>query len=396
MLLSFEVCLEKKGSNAKLIQLDIGAWANLTAERIQPYHQMRVWDGISGAKIDFASDEGQEMGYMVENANTVEALLSTLSSSPSNNIELLSGVEVASISADDSQLPVLSLANGSRIKCRLLVGADGPNSPVRQFTGTESHGWAYNHMGVVATLHIQPEFHQAAAVAFQRFLPLGPIALLPLPNNTATLVWSTHPEIAKSLSALPPLVFCSLVQAAFRLDHVDLAYLTSHDMLTDPANLADQLKWRLGLLTNDDNPHQLPSILDVDTGSVATFPLAMRHVDDYVFDHVALIGDAAHTVHPLAGQGLNQGLSDADSLATALDDAVSLGQDIGALHVLQSYSRARYFDNNAMLGVVDKLHKLYSTSSWPMVMIRSVGLQAVDRLDFAKRFLMRQAGSRPS
>ena len=357
---------------------------------------MKVWDGVSGAKIDFACDEGQNMGCMVENSNTVDALLSTLSHCHSNNIELLSGVEVTSISADNDQLPVLSLANGTRIKCRLLVGADGPNSPVRQYTGSESHGWAYNRMGVVATLHTQPDLHQEAVVAYQRFLPSGPIALLPLPNNTATLVWSTLPEIAKLLSALPPLVFCSLVQAAFRLDHVDLAYLTSHDMLTHPANLADQLNWRLSLLTDDDNPHHLPSILDVDTDSVAAFPLALRHVDDYVFDHVALIGDAAHTVHPLAGQGLNQGLSDAASLATALDDAVSLGQDIGALHVLQSYSRARYFDNNVMLGVVDKLHKLYSTSNWPIVMIRSMGLQAIDKLDFAKRFFMRQAGSRPS
>jgi len=129
----------------------------------------------------------------------------------------------------------------------------------------------------------------------------------------------------------------------------------------------------------------------VQEGSVAPFPLKMRHADSYITERIALVGDAAHTIHPLAGQGLNQGQGDVASLLRTITTAVESGQDIGSQLALEQYNSERYVANNALLGVCDKLHKLYSFESGPIVPLRSWGLQTVNSLGFLKGFLMRRA-----
>ena len=378
----------------------IGAWQELDHARVQPYQGMQVWDGISGARIEFdwqAKPPGpdQTIAYMVENANLVSALLKRLDGL--GGLDMIDGSRVANISlgppaavapvdgVDLSGWPHVTLPNGRTLAARLLIGADGPNSPVRAFADIPSRGWDYEQHGVVATLRLAraPD----AAVAYQRFLPTGTAALLPLPGPHASLVWATTPANAALLKSLPPADFVAMVNAAFRLRVVDLAYMHSI-----PSGQADELAWRLPhtppLASGAQVPH---SVLDVQAGSVASFPLRFRHADAYALDRVALVGDAAHSVHPLAGQGLNMGLGDAAALARNVEYSVQHGRDVGDQISLEGYCAERYEPNHRLMGVVDKLQKLYSYSAAPVVGVRSLGLGAVNALQPVKEFLMRQA-----
>jgi ubiquinone biosynthesis monooxygenase Coq6 len=176
-----------------------------------------------------------------------------------------------------------------------------------------------------------------------------------------------------------------MINAAFRLSPVDIAFL--HQL---SSGQGDEFSWR-EKHTSSDRSVIPQSIKGIQAGSVASFPLKMRHADTYIGSRIALIGDAAHTIHPLAGQGLNQGQEDVQSLVRTLEFAVEHGQDIGDPLSLESYTAERYAANNALLGVVDKLHKLYSVESGPLVPLRSLGLSAVNSVGPLKAFFMRQA-----
>jgi ubiquinone biosynthesis monooxygenase Coq6 len=258
---------------------------------------------------------------------------------------------------------------------------------VRTFAGIEARGFDYNRHGVVASLKLEgpgwggPE-HK---IAYQRFLPTGPIAMLPLPGDMATLVWSTTPERAATLKSLSQNDFVAMVNAGFRLSPTDLEYLH-----TLSSGQTEEVAWREK--HTPVNERAIPMrVADVQAGTVASFPLRMRHADTYTGERVALVGDAAHTIHPLAGQGLNQGQGDAAALVRTISHAVRTGQDIGSTLALESYNSERYAENNAMLGVCDKLHRLYSVESGPIVGLRSLGLRAVDAMGPLKGFFMSRA-----
>ncbi|KAL1304013.1 hypothetical protein AAFC00_000454 [Neodothiora populina] len=378
---------------------DVGALDHITSARVQPYHSMQVWDGVSGSSINFdpvtipgTSKQGNVVAYMTENPNTVSALLGRLATTAPIDIFDKTRVDKIELGQDTEELdlstwPVLSLSNSRKLAARLLIGADGANSPVRGFANIPSRGWDYDRQGVVATLQMRGlgwggERHK---IAYQRFLPSGPVALLPLPNNHASLVWSTTPDKANLLKRLSPADFLAMVNAAFRLLPVDLDY-----MHTITSGQADEFSWRESNTTFD--PRKVPQkVVGLQEGSVASFPLRMRHADTYIGHRVALLGDAAHTVHPLAGQGLNSGLGDAQSLAKHIGEAVAVGKDIGSSWALEPYNAEQWPKNNIMLGTVDKLHKLYSAGSGPVVWVRTLGLEAVDKLPFVKGFFMKQA-----
>ena len=148
-----------------------------------------------------------------------------------------------------------------------------------------------------------------------------------MPNDYVSLVWSTTPGMAKQLVALPGETFAALVNAAFRLSHIDLKYLST---LTSPEEIENEITWRESLLKENENTFP-PRVISVEEGTRAAFPLRMNHVDEYTSSRIALVGDAAHTIHPLAGQGLNLGLADVKSLSAALKESFYLGQDIGML-----------------------------------------------------------------
>lgn len=355
---------------------------------------MQVWDGVSGARIEFDWDggAGQTIAYMVENLNITSGLQSRLQEL--GGVSVFDNTRVEGITFGDeadgvnlSEWPVIQLANGQRLWARLLVGADGANSPVRSFSGIESRGWDYGRHGVVATLQLEGEGWggDRTKVAYQRFLPTGPVAVLPLPGKYSSLVWSTTPDRAAVLKNLSSKDFTAMVNAAFRLSPVDLDYLHSQS-----SGQEEEVSWRLQHVSVQ--REAIPqTVTGVQEGTVASFPLKMRHADTYIGERVALVGDAAHTIHPLAGQGLNQGQADIQSLARTIEYAVSHGQDIGTQLSLESYNAERYAANHVVMGVCDKLHKLYSFGSGPVVGLRSLGLGAVNAMRPVKNFFMNQA-----
>lgn len=360
---------------------------------------MQVWDGVTGARIQFdwapgtAPATGATIAYMNENLNLTSGLLKRLeelggvSTFDNARVEQITyGEETDEM--DLRQWPVVHLSGGKQLSARLLVGADGANSPVRSFAGIEARGWDYNRHGVVATLEMEGEGwgSENTKIAYQRFLPTGPVAMLPLPGNYSTLVWSTTPERASLLKSLPPKDFIAMVNAAFRLPPTNLDY-----MHTQSSNQASEFSWRMEHTPLPD-PRSIPQpIVGVQDGTIASFPLKLRHADTYIGERVALVGDAAHTIHPLAGQGLNQGQGDVQSLAKTIEYAVAHGQDIGVTMSLEPYVSERYAANHVLLGVCDKLHKVYSVGSGPLVALRSVGLGVVNALGPVKGFLMGQA-----
>lgn len=359
----------------------IGAWDHVDEERVKPYDEMRVWDGVSGSSIEFdpfVLGENLEIAFMIENSNLQQALLHRLVELGAKDC-LVDGTK-ANIQRTDN-FPVVN----DEWKARLIIGADGQNSPVRNYAGIESRGWDYNRFGVVATLEL--EYDNFRACAYQRFLTGGPLALLPLPNGNATMVWSTTPERFQFLKQLSPEAFCAVVNAGFRCEITDIDYLFTMDP-NDSQAIIDEVAWRIKP-SDDGNTYPVP-IVDVHT-KVAGFPLRMRHADTYIGDRVALIGDAAHATHPLAGQGLNMGQRDTELLVDALEHAVERGLDIGSQLALEPYWKSAYASNHVKLGVVDKLHKLYNVDWWPVVQARSWGLSMVNQSDLLKRILMKQA-----
>lgn len=373
----------------------IGAWKHVKRDRVQPYEEMQVWDGITGSRIEFdwpRASQGKTIAYMNENLNLTSGLLkridelsgvSIFDNTKVENIELGQETETA----DLRSWPVIQLSGGRQLAARLLIGADGANSPVRSFAGINSSGWDYNRHGVVATVELEGDGWggEDYKIAYQRFLPTGPAAMLPLPGKFSTLVWSTTPERAALLKSLSSEDFTAMVNAAFRLSPVDLSY-----MHTLSSGQADEYAWR-SQHTPFDAKHIPQKVVSVQEGTVASFPLKLRHADTYIGERVALIGDAAHTTHPLAGQGLNQGQGDVESLVKTIEYSVTHGQDIGVYMSLESYNADRYVKNHVLLGVVDKLHKLYAVESGPLVPLRSVGLSAVNALGPLKHFFMGQA-----
>ncbi|KAF8932020.1 hypothetical protein EDD21DRAFT_378369 [Dissophora ornata] len=438
----------------------IGVWAEMDPSRIAALEGMQVWDGVSGARITFdatnvtgtqssflhqvfsgpnpavyESNEHQDtinstdkesspLAWMAENLHVQYGLQKQVLTHQERGIKLdiFEKTKVQGITANDSDSteaavpaqagsmadwPVIELDNGKKLQARLLVGADGVNSPVRSFAKIESLGWDYQQFGLVATLKVDHMTSTASGhgkgVAWQRFLPTGPIAMLPLNDGLASLVWSTTPKIAQDLKKLPPHDFCALVNAAFSASPAELEYLCKN-IGPDGKPLVDfqqEIEWRasvqdmesprtgvFGRSTTDAKP---PKVVDVQENTRAPFPLRLRNSNSYVEDRVALVGDAAHAVHPLAGQGLNQGLADVECLARVIEQGLLSGSDIGNIHSLTPYSSERFLPNLAMLGTVDKLSKLYNTDFSPVVWARSLGLTAVDNMGPVKTEIMKFA-----
>ncbi|KAJ4126572.1 putative ubiquinone biosynthesis monooxygenase [Fusarium oxysporum] len=229
----------------------IGAWRHLQRERVQDYQEMQVWDGVTGARIEFdwppSTTGDKTIAYMAENLNLTSGLLKRLQEL--GGVDVFDNTKVESIDLgketeelDLSEWPVVQLSSGQSLAARLLVGADGANSPVRTFAGINSRGWDYGRHGVVATLELEGEGWggQFNKIAYQRFLPTGPVAMLPMPGKYATLVWSTTPEKAALLKSLSPKDFIAMVNAAFRLSPVDIGFMHTQDN-----NQAEELSWRL-------------------------------------------------------------------------------------------------------------------------------------------------------
>ncbi|KAF9266858.1 ubiquinone biosynthesis hydrox [Marasmius fiardii PR-910] len=413
---------------------DIGAWCEVDTERTAPIEEMQVWDGISDARITFSAAEidlehpEEGIARLTENLNLQRGLLRFLRKSQA--VHLVDKTKVDSItSSGPGTWPSVHLDNNKTLKARLLVGADGINSPVRRHAQISSFGWAYDMHGIVATLNHHPRsaFETPNTTAYQRFLPTGPIAFLPLTPTVSSLVWSMKTSIAEMLKACELSVLARMINAAFRLPEVSLEYLfdrisqeqASGKRITDD-QIRGEIQWReMSHAVHPNSAHSSsafdlapsstfgippedsqmlpPLVTSLQSGSVASFPLRFNHAESYIGEgegtRTVLIGDAAHTIHPLAGQGLNLGLGDVESLARCVENAVLSGGDIGSYTALLPYTQSRYFTNHKVMSACDKLHKLYGSTATPIVWARSVGLEVVNELDAIKAALMMTAGS---
>ncbi|CAG8489338.1 3040_t:CDS:2 [Ambispora leptoticha] len=412
---------------------EIGVWQKLDHTRVKPYQYMVVWDGVSDAQIFFDSeiisrslsslpfflrqldkkkdaDDSDSIAWIIENSNIQHGLLSNLDHLQNKNhgkISIFDNKKVERIVSENnndtraheffdlSEWPIVELDDGQKLRARLLIGADGINSPVRSFANIETLGWDYNSHAVVATLNIDSTTHDNVNnTAWQRFLPTGPIAMLPLHSRVSSMVWSTTPQLAVKIRQMPPDQFVELVNGAFRLGIADLNYLykiIENSSGTSDYDIGDEMRWRESVNTNKASSPVPPRVVGVQEKSRASFPLRMRNAECYVKNRVVLIGDAAHVIHPLAGQGLNQGIADVECLARVIERGVINGQDIGDVNSIQEYASKRYIKNLMMIGAVDKLHKLFSTDLTPIVWMRSLGLRMVNGLEPVKAEIMKFA-----
>ena len=282
--------------------------------------------------------------------------------------------------------------DGSRkITAQLVVGADGAESFVRRSAGIQVQRWSYDQRGLVATLNISPSSgDDENQTAWQRFLPTGPLALLPLSNEWSSLVWSAPPETAVKLQKMAPKDFCALLNAAFVLTPVDVQYLVDavdEQGHTGEGFLEQEISWRMEVLLKEqslDFRMMPPQIMDVVDKSRASFPLRLRQAESYIRPRLALLGDAAHVMHPLAGQGLNMGMGDVKALTDILKEAVRSGQDFGDLSVLRKYNQDRMLKNAGMQMTVDGIGKLFKSDLYPLQQLRSLGLDMLNDVPLIK------------
>jgi 2-polyprenylphenol 6-hydroxylase len=326
-----------------------GAWPAVVGRGVSPYRRMVVWDaadrpdGPGAVRFDAAELAEPDLGHIVENRSVQAALLEC---AREHGVMLLrSGV--ASVIVDGGAAQVTTPA-GRRLACALAIGADGHDSAVRRLAGIETRGWDYAQRGIVA--HLAPERpHQQTA--WQRFLPGGPLALLPLADGRVSLVWTVPATEAEALVALDDAAFA--------------------------ARVTEASGGVLGALTP--------------TTPRAAFPLRLMHALEYTRPRLALVGDAAHAVHPLAGQGVNLGFMDAAALAQVLGEALAAGEDIGEYAVLRRYERWRKADNLPALALMDGLQKLFGSDLPLLSWVRRSGLGLFDRAEPVKRSLIRRA-----
>ncbi|XP_067003017.2 ubiquinone biosynthesis monooxygenase COQ6, mitochondrial [Anabrus simplex] len=373
----------------KDLLVSIGAWKHIVEARYKPVKKMQVWEALSDSMITFYHDNMiQDVAFIVENDVLLAAVNTVLESA--KNVTVLHKARVKnyqlpgknSTSVENDELVYLELENGSKFACSLVIGADGANSQVRKAMGVQYLSWNYNQMGIVATVRLFEPTENV--VAWQRFLPTGPVALLPLTDELSSLVWSIPNEQAQNLLKLSEECFVDALNEALwkqypRIKAVDAS-----------TRFLDSILGSILLVSNA--VRQLPpSVTGVIEGSRAAFPLGFGHSTCYVAKGVALVGDAAHRIHPLAGQGVNLGFGDICCLSEMLSEAVGEGKALGSLSHLHQYETLRQRHNVPIMLAVDGLQKLYSSEVTPVVMLRSLGLQFTHALNPVKNFFMNYA-----
>ena len=325
----------------------IGCWDAIERGGVSPFRDMRVWDASGSGAIHFDCAElGEPMlGYIIEQRVIQAALNARMDMLPT--LTRLCPAELGAFELDADSMRV-TLADGRRLHTRLLVGADGASSRVRSMAGIAVEMRDYQQEAVVAVVTTE-QSHQETA--WQRFLPTGPLAFLPLRDGRSSIVWSTTPQQAAELCALDTDEFLERLSAAF--DH------------------------RLGRVTAVEER--------------VRFPLRRLHAKRYIAERLALVGDAAHVIHPLAGQGVNLGLLDAAVLFDVIVETRAAQRDYGLISNLRRYERWRHGDNHAMQRAMDGIKGLFGASAVPLRVLRNTGLSVVDRWGPLKSVLARHA-----
>jgi 2-octaprenyl-6-methoxyphenol hydroxylase len=327
----------------------IGVWEAIAAGA-QPILDMVVTD----SKVDNAMRPtfltfdgevapGEPFAHMIENGPMIAALLAKARAEGVS----LRPVAVTQVRHDPARVTA-TLSDGATLSARLLVAADGARSAIREQAGIATFGWDYDQAGIVTTIAHERDHNGRAE---EHFLPAGPFAILPLKGRRSSIVWTETKAEAARLVALPDADFLAELEQRFGLHLGDLAI----------------------------------------AGPRRAYPLGLHVARSFIAERIALIGDAAHVIHPIAGQGLNMGLRDVAALAEAIIDGARLGIDVGAHSVLERYQRWRRFDTMAMGVATDSLNRLFSNNSDVLRLVRDMGLGIVDRLPNLKDFFIREA-----
>ncbi|HWV42405.1 ubiquinone biosynthesis hydroxylase [Pseudorhodoplanes sp.] len=327
----------------------IGVWDAIAADA-QPILDMVITDSKVGNAMrptfltfDGEIAPGEPFAHMIENGPMIAALLDRARAE---------GVDLRPFAirqfAYDPGRVTATLSDGTALPARLLVAADGARSVIREQAGIASVGWDYDQAGIVTTIAHERDHNGRAE---EHFLPPGPFAILPLKGKRSSIVWTEGRDEAARLVALPDAEFLAELEQRFGLHLGDLAI----------------------------------------AGQRRAFPLGLHVARSFIAERIALVGDAAHVIHPIAGQGLNMGLRDIAALAEAVIDSARLGIDVGAASVLERYQRWRRFDTMAMGVATDGLNRLFSNNSDVLRLFRDVGLGIVDRMPNLKDFFIREA-----
>jgi len=336
---------------SQLLMESAGIWQTLPKERLLPYQSMKVWDGLGTSDIEFqATDLGvMSLGCMVENAVLTDALMTQNTSF--KNVDTFFGDRVVEFDSQEKEV-VITLSSGKKIRSALMVAADGANSFVRQEAGFHCREWDYGHCAIISTIEIDRPHENTA---WQAFGEEGILAFLPLPSvegrHFVSIVWSVSPEDSEQLCQLDETDFCQRLSYA----------------LSDHFLVLAELSQRLSI------------------------PLKQRHATEYVKSRIALVGDAAHTIHPLAGQGANIGFSDVEALVNTVSSAFNRQDDIGRLAVLRRYQRARMLNNLQMAAGMESFKRMYGTQNPITVHLRNKGMNFINQHTGMKRFVVSKA-----
>ena len=320
----------------------LGAWTGMAQRGICPYREMRVWDARADGFLHFdcADTPFSELGHLVENRATVAALWDVLDGLPTATCITPATVVAMQLNENARQL---RLEDGRILEADLIIAADGRDSALRTMAGIDVTGWQYHQDGLVATVSTELS-HQSTA--WQRFLDEGPLAFLPLKNGQCSIVWTLSSATSKSYLALADYDFLQALEQA--------------------------------------SGGILGKMLAV--GPRAAFPLRFQYANCYIDQRFALCGDAAHAMHPLAGQGVNAGLLDAAAIAELVIQTRLEKRPISSLRLLRHYERWRKGDNLIMMSSMDMFNRIYSLSAKPLVDLRSAGMNCINNAALLKAY----------
>ncbi|MDX1900714.1 MAG: UbiH/UbiF/VisC/COQ6 family ubiquinone biosynthesis hydroxylase [Gammaproteobacteria bacterium] len=319
-------------------------WNTIASKRISPYLHMHVWDENSQGKIDFTHRECFEetLGHIIENSAIHASLLAHAQKNP--QIKIISSCEVTTFIENPTHIEIKTQSHGD-FSTELLIAADGANSWARAQFNIPMTQRDYGHTAIVATVTTEQPHAQTA---WQRFLTTGPLAFLPLKDAcTCSIVWSTQHDAASTLMQLSESDFMCALETAF-----------------------DK---KLGRI--------------VSVSKRYAFPLRMQHAKHYIKNRFALIGDAAHTIHPLLGQGMNQGILDATTLAEVISEAENHRRDFAAHYTLRKYERARKAGNSTLLTAADFFKNIFSHPNPILKSSRAMGMNTLNRISLFKKIL---------
>ncbi|CAK9155898.1 unnamed protein product [Ilex paraguariensis] len=375
---------------------DVGAWQYVEQHRHAYFDRMQVWDytGLGYTRYNARDVNKEALGCVVENKVLHKSLLScvqhadfqkTIYPSRLTSMTLHQSSSSAGLDCTSSgtlnahgSIAKLELSNGSSLYAKLVVGADGSKSRVRELASIKTTGWKYSQDAIICTV----EHMEENRCAWQRFLPAGPIALLPVGDKFSNIVWTMKPKESSEFKSMNEYDFVKTINHA-----LDYGYGPNpQSQLSGGGSI---FSWLGGDVASSANEwFEVPPKVVKLASDRMVFPLSLMHANCYATKRVVLIGDAAHTVHPLAGQGVNMGFGDAFSLSRVIAEGVAVGSDIGEVSLLKKYEADRKLANVTMMAVLDGFQKAYSVDFGPLNILRAVAFHGAHYISPLKRSII--------